>query len=71
MSSNTDTRIFKIIGLPNRRGNKYGDRATLSAVMGGRGWSLKNGRMKVYATNAEATDGWTDVTDEFTSRYGG
>lgn len=66
----TDTRIFRYTN--HRDELKYFNRRTLSAVLGyvkgsSRGYgSYKNGRpVKIEVTNAEATDGWTDVTEEF------
>lgn len=45
---------------------EYGDKRTASAKCGGGGHSYKYGSVvKVEATNAEATEGWTDVTSEF------
>lgn len=65
----TDTRIFRYT---NTRGeHKFFNRKSLSAVLGyvkaTRGYgSYKNGKpAKIEVTNAEATEGWTDVTEEF------
>ena len=45
---------------------EYGDRRVASAKCGGGGYSYKYGPVvKVEATDADATTGWTDVTDEF------
>ncbi len=55
-----------------RRGNlapgrvEYGDRRVASAKCGAGGDSYRYGPVvKVEATNAEATEGWTDVSEEF------
>ncbi len=45
---------------------EYGDKRVASAKCGRGGYSYTYGRVvKVEATNADATDGWTDVTEEF------
>lgn len=47
---------------------EYGDRRVVSAKCGSGGYSHKYGPVvKVEATNAEATSGWEDVTEEFLS----
>jgi hypothetical protein len=55
-----DTRVFKI---HYESGNpEYGNRGSASQM------TLKKGKgftVKIEATNAEATEGWTDVTSEF------
>lgn len=57
-----DTRIFRIT---SRYGKvDYGSRRRLSGKFGNPGYY--NGPVaKVEATNAEATEGWADVTSEF------
>lgn len=45
---------------------EYGDKRVASAKCGAGGYSHRYGPVvKVEATNAEATEGWTDVTSEF------
>lgn len=45
---------------------EYGDRRVVSAKCGSGGYSHRYGPVvKVEATNADATEGWTDVTSEF------
>jgi hypothetical protein len=60
-----DTRVFKV-EYPNGQLEFCNFRAVVQ-----KGWKdSKGGKVvKVYATNAEATDGWTDVTDELTERH--
>lgn len=75
-----DTRIFRLTrsrhaGIVGRRRYgkpppdtrvEYGDKRVASAKCGGGGHSYTYGSVvKVEATNADATLGWTDVTDEF------
>lgn len=70
-----DTRIFRITRefsrdrYTNDRGPgriEYGDKRVVSAKCGHGGYSYKYGPVvKVEATNAEATEGWADVTAEF------
>jgi hypothetical protein len=63
-----DTRLFKITGTP-RADPRYGNRVTASGVASAwKGWLYK-GWIKIYATNHEATEGWTDVTEEFKARF--
>jgi hypothetical protein len=58
-----DTRIFRV----TRSGKiQYKSRVAVSAIFGTTMKSYyKTFPAKVEATNAEATAGWTDVTDEF------
>lgn len=80
MNAKADTRIFRMTraGSTQTFGTYwprtvtqgpttwYGNRRVASAKCGGGGASAKYGPViKVEATNAEATDGWTDVTSEF------
>lgn len=68
-----DTRLFRMTrefpgyqgrGRPGRV--EYGDKRVASAKCGAGGHSYRYGSVvKVEATNAEATEGWTDVTAEF------
>ena len=67
-----DTRIFRITrafsgGIKSRPGRvEYGDKRVASAKCGGGGYSYRyGGVVKVEATNAEATEGWYDVSEEF------
>lgn len=68
-----DTRIFKMTrsfaGYPHdgRPGRvEYGDKRVASAKCGAGGYSYRYGEVvKVEATDAGATTGWTDVTSEF------
>jgi hypothetical protein len=70
MASKADTRIFRITynGSPVIH---YGPRKVLGPALGylkstgGRGGWQKGAIVKVEATNAEATEGWTDVSGEF------
>ena len=55
-----DTRIFRV----NKNGKiRYCTRTSVSAMFGQGRYGL--GVFTVEATNAEATAGWTDVTEEF------
>lgn len=58
-----DTRVFRVV----RSGGKieYAHRAGLRARISGQRHSYKGRLIQVFATNAEATDGWADVTEEF------
>lgn len=59
-----DTRLFRITRARGRI--EYGNRQVAGNKTGRGGESWHHGRViRVEATNAEATEGWTDVTDEF------
>lgn len=67
-----DTRIFRMTRMRREWGTGkviettiwYGNKRVTSAKAAS--MSYKYGRVeKVEATNAEATEGWTDVTEEF------
>lgn len=60
----TDARLFKITGTWKVK-TKYGTRTTASNTLSHYKYGLRAGHIKVYATNEDATDGWTDVTEEF------
>ena len=65
-----DTRIFRVTKAGYRGDPKvtYHTRTAVSGMFGTRLYSSRAGRpdiLKVEAANAEATSGWTDVTDEF------
>jgi len=69
-----DTRIFRVTK-SKYRGERidYCTRTAVSAMFGTSLYGSKDGRpdiLKVEATNAEATDGWTDVTEEFRNPAG-
>ena len=64
-----DTRIFRVTK-SKYRGEKidYCTRTAVSGMFGTSLYSSQAGRpdiLKVEAANAEATSGWTDVTEEF------
>ena len=66
-----DDRIFRVVK-QGRRGEKitYHSRTSVSGMFSQTMWSDHGPQrrpdiLKVEATNAEATDGWTDVTAEF------
>lgn len=60
------TRSFRYGSPPPDLRVEYGDKRVASAKCGGGGHSYTYGSVvKVEATNAEATEGWTDVTAEF------
>lgn len=80
MPGKADTRIFRITrefagcpryaSYPAKRPGRveYGDRRVASAKCGSGGYSHQYGPVvRVEATNAEATEGWTDVTSDFIS----
>ena len=48
---------------------RYGDRTTVARLVPRNKYALEKGWLHVFATNADVTDGWTDVTDEFKARY--
>jgi hypothetical protein len=60
-----DTRIFRIIEYGyNETHTRYGNRRVLAGITATRnGWRKRV--VKVEATNDGATEGWTDVTEEF------
>lgn len=71
-----DTRIFRITRrhtgelarYTRERSDtvEYGNRRVASSKCGSGGYSYRHGSVvKVEATNADATEGWTDVTEEF------
>jgi hypothetical protein len=69
-----DTRIFRMTRVHREHRTRrviestvwYGNKRVASAKCGGGGYSYQYGAVeKVEATNAEATEGWTDVTNEF------
>lgn len=69
-----DTRLFRLTRVKRQHYTgkvietvfEYGPRRVASAKAGAGGGSWKHGPVeKVEATNAEATEGWTDVTEEF------
>jgi hypothetical protein len=57
-----DTRIFRVTRYTGRM--EYCNRIAASGKCGGNGDMGRDIR-SVHATNAEATEGWTDVTAEF------
>ena len=61
-----DTRLFKITY--SWQNPKYGERKVVGPAaarsISSPGWG-KGPIVKIEATNAEATEGWTDVTEEF------
>lgn len=62
-----DTRIFKVVFNDNRPVS-YRNRTAVSGMFGTSLYSAVRGRpdiKAVYAANAEATSGWTEVTDDF------
>lgn len=69
-----DTRLFKMTRRERNWSTRkvvgetvwYGNKRVASAKCGSGGYSRNYGAVeKVEATNAEATEGWTDVTSEF------
>lgn len=66
----SDTRIFRITG--TKVSTKYGNRTTTSNTLSARRnrFAMNQGWVKVWATNEDATEGWTEVTQEFKDRLG-
>ena len=65
-----DTRVFKL----TRKYNEGHETEYCGRQAAGQRFShsrsYRGGPVeKIEATNAEATDGWTDVTEEFRARY--
>lgn len=66
-----DTRVFRVTKYGYKKNKITFHTRTSISGMFARGFYLDGSRpdiAKVEATNAEATEGWTDVTEEFRGR---